>query len=127
MFSKNNHWHEPLYIKHSKLLGIHTRHMRTITECHMMTYPKGYTHQAILTTTLLIESSNKRSDNLYIAHIDLSKAYNRVHQNKLWNKLHEEGITGKLWNAVRSTYSDIKEQVQVCAHTLKGNTTYKMV
>ena len=79
------------------------------------------TQQAILATSLCIQQARLAGAKLILTHIDLSKAYNRVNRKKLWNKMSNEGIKGKLWNALVSTYSAQAETIKIGATTSVPN------
>ena len=49
---------------------------------------------------------------LFLAFLDIKKAYDRVWRSGLWVKLHEHGVRGKLWRVVRAIYSDVRSAVR---------------
>jgi hypothetical protein len=67
------------------------------------------TRQSLFITQYLINWTSGKGKNIYFAHMDLSKAYNRVNRARLWNLLHGNNIKGNLWNSLRSTYSHNSE------------------
>jgi hypothetical protein len=69
------------------------------------------TLQALLTSQILMKE--KRCGKIYMAHIDLSKAYNRIVRSILWKDLAEAGIKGCIWNSIISTYASHKEQISI--------------
>ena len=75
------------------------------------------TKQSLFITQYLINWSSDNGKKLYLAHMDLSKAYNRVNRARLWNLLHKNGLQGKLWNSLRSTYSHQSEQITIGTHS----------
>jgi hypothetical protein len=57
----------------------------------------------------------KTQPSLLMISIDLSKAFDRVNRTNLWAKLLEYGIKGRLWRAIRSTYSHSTTQITIGA------------
>ena len=50
---------------------------------------------------------------VYVAFVDLEKAYDRVSREKLWVALKDYGVSGKLLGAVQSLYEDGWASVRV--------------
>ena len=53
---------------------------------------------------LVCEKYLKKGKDVYLAFLDLEKAYNRVDREAMWNVLRLYGVGGKLLKAVRSLY-----------------------
>ena len=72
-------------------------------------FRKGYsTTDSIFTLYSLIELLKARKKKLFCAFIDFSKAFDTVWRSGLWTKLLNIGIKGKVFNVIRSMYSEIK-------------------
>ena len=84
-----------------------------LSELQLGSRQKRDTTQALLATELILQRAREKKTNIYLAHIDLSKAYNRVNRPKLWQTLRDKGIKGKLLDAIISTYSDMTETVRI--------------
>jgi hypothetical protein len=54
----------------------------------------------------------------YTCYIDLRKAFDNVNRDCLWFKILQHGIEGKMYNAIRSIYDDVK-----CAVRINGRMT----
>ena len=63
----------------------------------------------ILASNILIDKALEEGKPIYIASIDMNKAYNRVNRNKLWAILESMGITGNLLLNIMNTYKNAKE------------------
>ena len=51
--------------------------------------------------------------NTFATFIDFSKAYDRIDRTLLWHKLSNIGIDGKMFNALKSLYSNVKCTVRL--------------
>ena len=49
---------------------------------------------------------------LYCALIDLKRTFDSVYRNGLWYKMIKNGLDGKLFDIIRSIYSDVKSCVK---------------
>ena len=58
----------------------------------------------IFTVRILAEKYLERGKRLYLAFVDLEKAYDRVDRNALWQVLRVYGVGGRLLKAVQSLY-----------------------
>ena len=65
---------------------------------------------------ILLDDSNT---SLILHSIDLSKAFDRVNRDILFDTLHKLGITGKLWSAIVSTYLNSSTQILIGAKKSK--------
>ena len=83
---------------------------------------KGAT-DAVLAINLLKEDN--LAEDFYSAHIDLSKAYNRINRNKLWLKLHKLQIPPELISLIRSTFSAHEETYQLGGDKTKPQKHHK--
>ena len=54
--------------------------------------------------------ANKRS--LYCCFVDLEKAYDSTPRDKLWQRLHDLGIRGRMLFAIAALYADVKYQIK---------------
>ena len=56
----------------------------------------------------------------YVAWVDFRKAYDKIPQRLLWDKLvNTYGIKGKMFNAIKSLYNDVQCSVNVNKHLTK--------
>jgi hypothetical protein len=49
----------------------------------------------------------------YACYVDMRKAFDNVNRDCLWYKLLQEGVEGKMYNAIRSLYTDVQCAVKV--------------
>ena len=54
-----------------------------------------------------------QGEKMYIAFIDIKKAYDRVWRNGLWKRLWDSGIKGKLWRVIKKMYEKVENCVLV--------------
>ena len=62
--------------------------------------PGRNTLDQIFTLKQIFEKSWKYGKNLFACFVDLKKANDRVHRNKLWKVLREYGVDGQLLGAI---------------------------
>ncbi|XP_053405160.1 uncharacterized protein LOC128558904 [Mercenaria mercenaria] len=74
---------------------------------------KRSTIDQISSLTNLIEIRKKLHKSTFSAFIDLRKAYDCINREKLWVKLREIGISGKMLTAVKALYSSVYACVRV--------------
>lgn len=74
---------------------------------------KRTTIDQISSLSNLIDTRKKLKQSTFCAFIDFRKAYDNINRNKLWKKLHDSGISGKMLTAVRSLYSNVSSCVRV--------------
>ena len=67
-------------------------------------------YAAIALTEILAEAKDNAQE-LHIAFMDTSKAFDVVHHNGMLNSLYQQGINGDLWQLYNSLYQDIKSVV----------------
>ena len=68
---------------------------------------------AIFALHSLINSTLRKGKRLYCCFVDYSNAFDSVSHYKLWQKLVRIGITGKLFNVIKSMYSKLKYCVKL--------------
>jgi len=61
----------------------------------------------------IVEKTIEKDRVVYMAFVDLEKAYDNVNRQKLWNVLEEYGVRGRLLRAVEALYEDGKASVRV--------------
>ena len=61
----------------------------------------------------LVEKMLERGRRLYVAFLDLEKAYGRVWRAGLWETLKQYGVEGRLLRAVQGLYKDSEATVWV--------------
>ena len=75
---------------------------------------RGSTQEmALLATNILLEHSRQSHSHVYLAHLDLSKAYNRVRRGILWEDMKKLGVPASAIKAAQSTYSHYKERIHI--------------
>ena len=52
----------------------------------------------------IVEKTIEKDRVVYMAFVDLEKAYDNVNRQKLWNVLEEYGVRGRLLRAVEALY-----------------------
>ena len=62
----------------------------------------------------LSEKFVSKSKNLYVAYMDLEKAYDRIDRDAMWSVLGMYGVEGKLLRAIQSLYAESEACVRVC-------------
>ena len=65
------------------------------------------------TLSFIVETRIKKKMNTFATFIDFSKAYDRIDRSLLWHKLSKIGIDGKMFNALKSLYSNVKCTVRL--------------
>ena len=100
-----------------------------VVELHLMTHSRppldrnqsmaqfGFTHgcSPVLAAVVLTEVIAEARDNnqqLIVSFMDTSKAFDVVSHKALLNSLHQQDISGVLWKAYESMYSNIKSVVK---------------
>ena len=71
------------------------------------------TTDQISSLTSIIDSRKKRKLSTFTAFIDFKKAYDFINRDKLWSRISNLGISGKMLNAVKSLYSSVSSCVKV--------------
>ena len=59
-----------------------------------------------------ISKSKANKKPLYCCFVDLEKAYDSTPRNKLWQRLHDLGVRGRMLFAIAALYGDVKYQVK---------------
>ena len=67
----------------------------------------------VSTLTSIIETRKANKTDTYVAFIDFSKAYDSIPRNNLWAKLKQNGLCGRLYNALISLYKTVKSCVRI--------------
>ena len=68
---------------------------------------KRSTIDHISSLTSIIETRKKDKKSTFCAFIDFKKAYDSINHTKLWRRLDNIGLAGKLFRAVKSLYSSV--------------------
>ena len=71
------------------------------------------TTDQVSTLTNIIDSRKKRKLSTFCAFIDFRKAYDCINRDILWAKLDSIGVSGKLFNAVKSLYASVASCVRI--------------
>jgi hypothetical protein len=78
-----------------------------------MGFRKGYsTADCIFVLSSLINLTLTKRKKLSCAFIDFRKAFDYIDRDCLWFKLINEGVRGKMFNIIKSMYSDVKSKVK---------------
>jgi hypothetical protein len=67
----------------------------------------------VSTLTNIIQTRKCKKLSTFCSFIDFRKAYDSIDRNILWNKLSNNGISGRMLNAVKSLYCNVSSCVQV--------------
>ena len=67
------------------------------------------------TPNYIIDTRKKLKKSTFCAFIDFRKAYDLINREKLWDKLADLGIRGKMFLAIKSLYSSVSVSVRVNA------------
>jgi Reverse transcriptase (RNA-dependent DNA polymerase) len=65
----------------------------------------------LLTLRVLMEKSKQKGEHLYACFVDFSKAFDSIPREKLWDRLREIGIQGRLLDTIQSMYKEVKCRV----------------
>ena len=68
---------------------------------------------ALILTTLIERARKKKNLNLYIAFVDLRKAFASIWSEGLWEVLRESKLGGKFLNITREMYRGSKRKIEV--------------
>ena len=68
---------------------------------------------AFIITTLMERARKKKKSSLFMAFIDLRKAFDSVWREKLWEVLREKKLGGKFLNIVKEMYRGNKRKIKV--------------
>ena len=71
------------------------------------------TTDMILTVKLLQQHCREKRVPLYLAFLDIAKAYHSVHRETLWNILHSLGIPPRILSLIKLLYGDTCYKVKL--------------
>ena len=74
---------------------------------------KRSTVDQLLALTDLVVTRTKLNQSTFTAFVDFKKAYDFINRDKLWKRLFESGISGKMLNAIMSLYKSVSSCVRV--------------
>ena len=74
---------------------------------------RGCIDQIFAVKQIFVEKTIEKDKKVYMAFVDLEKAYDNVSREKLWKVLDEYGVKGKLLRAIQALYKDGKARVKV--------------
>lgn len=74
---------------------------------------KRSTSDQISSLVNLVETRKKLKQCTYAAFIDFRKAYDFINRSKLWTRLNDIGISGKMVLAIKSLYSSVASCVRI--------------
>lgn len=73
----------------------------------------GTTEMTLAATEIIQYYRKKKKKNIILTALDLSKGFDRVPRELLWKSLLDCGIKGKLWQALKSTYTDVETHIKI--------------
>ena len=68
----------------------------------------------VFTVKQLSEKYVGKGKDLFVAYMDLEKAYDRIDRDAMWRVLRMYGINGNLLRAIQSLYAESEARVRVC-------------
>lgn len=74
---------------------------------------KRSTTDHISSLTSIIDTRKKLKQSTFCAFIDFRKAYDTINRTKLWRRLSEVGVSGKLFRSIKSLYSSVTSCVRI--------------
>ena len=79
-----------------------------ISECQAG-FREGYStvDNAFILNAFVDKYLGKKGNKLYVAFVDVKKAFDSVHRENLWQVLRNAGIAGNLYRAVQSIYNSV--------------------
>ena len=85
-------------------------------------FREGYNtiDQSFILYSLIHKYLSKKRGKLYVAFVDLTKAFDSINRSKLWNVISKTGIKGKLYKNLLSMYNSVK----ACVRTNEGLTAF---
>ena len=96
-----------------RILEQRLRQLVSTEHAQMGSKAKNSAAVATMTKRSLFRLAKRMKLDIHSLQLDLSKAYNRVDRNMLWNKLIDMGVKGKLWSAIISTYAEAMDQIRI--------------
>ena len=61
-----------------------------------------------------------KGKNLYVAYMDLEKAYDRIDRDAMWRVLRMYGVNGSLLKGIQSLYEESEACIRVCRKEGEG-------
>ena len=85
-------------------------------------FREGYStiDNAFILYSLITKYLSKKRGKLYVAYVDLTKAFDLVNRNKLWKVVSNTGIKGKLYKNLLAMYKSVNS----CIRTSDGLTDF---
>ena len=85
-------------------------------------FREGYStiDNAFILYSLIHKYLSKKRGKLYVAFVDLTKAFDLINRRKLWKIVSDTGIKGKLYKNLFAMYTSVK----ACVRTSKGLTDF---
>ena len=84
-----------------------------LTDCQNGFREKHSTLEHLTTITSLIENRKAAKKSTFVAFVDFSKAYDIINRDTLWTNIKSYGINGKMFQALRSIYKNVKCAIKV--------------
>ena len=86
-----------------------------VTGEHQAGFKKNYStidHMFTLLACVQKQFNSNSNRKLYVAFIDFEKAFDSINRHILWRVLLKYGLSGKIFNCIRSMYSNVKAKVK---------------
>jgi len=84
-----------------------------ITGQHQAGFKRNYsTIDHMFTLMAAVQKQFASNRKLYVAFVDFEKAFDSISRKLLWPILQKHGIKGKLYNCIKSIYSDVKSRIR---------------
>ena len=80
----------------------------------------SYIDNAFILYSLIHKYLSKKRGKLYVAFVDLTKAFDLINRRKLWKVVSDTGIKGKLYKNLLAMYTSVK----ACLRTSEGLTDF---
>ena len=75
------------------------------------------TSDAVFALKQIMEKFREKQKGLYVAFIDLEKAYDRVPRSEVWRCMREKGVSEKYVRLVQDMYAEVTSHVNSCVGT----------
>ena len=90
---------------------------------HQYGFVKGKgTHEALFNLIANMQLHKDAKDPLYTFFSDIKKAFDTVNRDMLLAKLHDKGITGKVWRVIRHAYQHTTGRVKLAGSAQQNST-----
>jgi Reverse transcriptase (RNA-dependent DNA polymerase)/Endonuclease/Exonuclease/phosphatase family len=74
--------------------------------------PKYSTSMQAFVLSHLIEQHRHQKTPLYVCFVDFKKAYDSVPRDKLWKRLYDKGVTGRMLSTLQALYANVSFSIK---------------